>query len=130
MAQRQPNIAPTAAGLAKVAIGNMQTEHGFELLPAAWEGKPDFFSHGTVVNESVVRRLGLFGESGAVLGKLCEFEWCVGQGPLFSHKDLGLEWKSIEMLSAAPTRVVVRGKPAIDLCDDHDDDRPDWRRWH
>ena len=83
MAQRQPNIAPAAARLAKVAIGNMQTKHGFELLPATWVGKPDFFSQGTVVNQSVLRRLGLFGESGAVLAKLYEFEWCVGDGPLF-----------------------------------------------
>ena len=97
MAQPQPNIAPAAAGLLKVSIGNMQTQHGFELLPATWEGKPDFFSEGTIVNQSVLRRLGLFGESGAVLAKLSEFVWCVGDGPLFSHKDLGPEWKSIVM---------------------------------
>ena len=124
MAQRQPNIAPAAAGLAKVAIGNMQTEHGFELLPATWEGKPDFFSHGTVVNQSVLRRLGLFGESGgtAVLAKLSEFEWCVGQGLLFSHKDLGLEWKSLVM-SEQQVRALLSADPkhAIDLCEDHDE---------
>ena len=50
MAQRQPNIVAAAAGLAKVAIENMQKNIGFELLPTAWEGKLDFFSHGIVVN--------------------------------------------------------------------------------
>ena len=75
MAQRQPNNA--SAGLAKVAIGNMQTQHGFELLLVAWEGKPDFYSQGMVVNHQVFMQLGLFGESGVVLAKLYEFEWCV-----------------------------------------------------
>ena len=122
MAQRQPNIALAVASLAKVAIGNMQTEHGFELLPAAWEGRLDFFSHGTIVNQSVLRRLGLFGESGAVLAKLSEFEWCVGDRPLFSHKDPGPEWKSLVM-SKQQVRALLSADPkhAIDLCEDHDE---------
>ena len=97
MAQPQPNIAPAAAGLFKVTIGYMQGQYGIDLLPATWEGKPDFFSEGTIVNQSVLRRLGLFGESGAVLAKLYEFEWCVGDGPLFLHMVQGPEWTSLVM---------------------------------
>ena len=115
----------TPVRVLKVSIGNMQTQHGFELLPATWVGKPDFFSQGTVVNQSVLRRLGLFGESGAVLAKLYEFEWCVGDGPLFLHMVQGPEWTSLVM-SDQQVAALLFADPehAIDLCDEHDDDTP------
>lgn len=121
-----PNIAAPTVGLAKVAIGNNQTEHGFGLLPTAWTGKPDFFSQNMVADQRVLRLLGLFGESGAVLGNLCEFEWDVGKGPLFVHTDPGPQWNSIVMSpkhqNALLSAVCAEPKHAFDLCDDDDDD--------
>ena len=73
----------------------------------------------------VSRRLGLFGESGAVLAKLYEFEWCVGDGPLFLHMVQGPEWTSLVMSEQQESALLFADpKHAIDLCDEHDDDTP------
>ena len=67
----------------------------------------------------------MFGESGAALGKLYEFEWCVGDGPLFLHMVQGPEWTSLVMSDQQVAALLFADpKYPIDLSAEHDDDTP------
>ena len=72
-AQAVPRIACPPAGLTGVSVGNNQNNHGLALLPPTWPGRPNFFDRLTDADAEVLRLLGPFGDTGAVLGRLSAF---------------------------------------------------------
>ena len=88
-AQAVSRIASPPAGLTGVSVGNNQNYHGLSLLPATWQGRPNFFDGLTDADADLLRLLGPFGDTGAVLGRFLAFEWRVGDGPLFRHTSMG-----------------------------------------
>ena len=122
-AQAVPRIACPPAGLTGVSVGNNQNNHGLALLPPTWAGRPNFFDRLTDADAEVLRLLGPFGDTGAVLGRLSAFQWRVGDGPLFRDTSVGPQWHSATLAPERAAALVAAAASATSL--DSDDDEVD-----